>query len=571
MSVAHRRSPATVSACCLTGGSEPERLTAILALLRPGVDEIVVALDDRNADAASCLASVADRIMVFSHLDPGDRPIPWLFGLCRGDWIFNIDDDEVPSSELVAELPSFTGRTDLTHCWVARRWLYPDISTHIEAPPWNTEFQLRLVRRDARTLRFSDEFHRPVICEGPGRFIPAPLWHLDLAINPYERRLAKVWAYERARRGMRIGAYSHNSGVYLPELRAESPLGPVPACDLAAIERVLAPEPVAPVEPRVEYVSRAEIDAAWPGEPQPESLYDAALELVRPLPRLVASARQTIDIRVENRGNATWPYRGLVTLGVRWDGAGEGVRTELPSVIEPGESIVVPLHLDPPPGVSPRGLEIDLVNEHARWFGRPLRLSVEITSRRRVAVLGDRAATDRLLEALVFAPQVEPVVVDWGDPPGERYGHPRLEGPGPYLFGPDGRARLSALWRVVRLRWNARFREVCAGLDLLVITDDGLRAGAPPTREQLYVLAVAAVARARGLPVTRVDDGPPRPTGLLGRLLGLVVAVSSSSELLTELRAAEEPQTDRTPGRGSTMTDLERSKRFASAAQAEER
>jgi len=234
-----RPSHASLSVCCLTGGRYLPRLAAILGLLRPLADEIVVGVDDCARDSVGLLGSVADRILLFSHADPSDRPIAWLIRQCAGDWVFNIDDDEVPSAELLGELRGLTARSDITHCWVARRWLYPDPSTYLDQPPWSTEYQLRVFRADDRSLRFTDQFHRPVACTGPARFVEAPVWHLDTALASREERQRKAIRYERARRGMRIGAFSHNTGLYLPELHGELRLADVPPRELATIKEIL--------------------------------------------------------------------------------------------------------------------------------------------------------------------------------------------------------------------------------------------------------------------------------------------------------------------------------------------
>ena len=120
--VADARMAGAIRLVSIERGHDPLRLAGILWLLRPVVDEILVAVDDRNESLARVLAEVADRLVLFPHRAPGDRPIPWLFGLCRSDWIFNIDDDEVPSAALLGELPSLLQLPELTHCWIARRW-----------------------------------------------------------------------------------------------------------------------------------------------------------------------------------------------------------------------------------------------------------------------------------------------------------------------------------------------------------------------------------------------------------------------------------------------------------------
>ena len=109
-----------LSVCCMTAGSDPDLLAAILALFRPVSNEIVVALDDRRAEAVTQLAGVADRVVLFPYEPPSDRPIAWLFGLCSGRWILNVDDDEVPSVRLLATLPELVARDGVTHYWIAR-------------------------------------------------------------------------------------------------------------------------------------------------------------------------------------------------------------------------------------------------------------------------------------------------------------------------------------------------------------------------------------------------------------------------------------------------------------------
>ena len=190
----------------MTSGRRPELLAGVLAPFREVADEIVVAVDATRLETVQpAVAGVADRLLAFPATAPADRPIAWLFRACRGRWIFNIDDDEVPSPALIARLPEpLLLRDDVTHMWVARRWLHPTVETYIGAAPWGTEFQLRLVLADDRFLQFSDEFHRPVVCHGPSAYVEEPLWHLDTVLNPAARAGRKAAAYERERPGMRF-------------------------------------------------------------------------------------------------------------------------------------------------------------------------------------------------------------------------------------------------------------------------------------------------------------------------------------------------------------------------------
>ena len=128
-----KRPPTTkLSACCMTSGRRPELLAGILASLRAVVDEVVVAVEgDRAEDVHAAVADIADAVLVFPRTSPADRPIAWLFQSCSGTWLFNIDDDEVPSPALLAALPEIVQRKDITHAWVSRRWLYPTQASYL--------------------------------------------------------------------------------------------------------------------------------------------------------------------------------------------------------------------------------------------------------------------------------------------------------------------------------------------------------------------------------------------------------------------------------------------------------
>ena len=75
------------------------------------------------------------RLLFYPFEEPGDRPIPWLFRSVHGDWILNVDDDEVPSAALLDELPQLIDREDFTHAWIARKWLYPDPQHFLSRAP----------------------------------------------------------------------------------------------------------------------------------------------------------------------------------------------------------------------------------------------------------------------------------------------------------------------------------------------------------------------------------------------------------------------------------------------------
>jgi hypothetical protein len=285
--------------------SSSGRLAAIVDLLRPVVDEVVIAVEDgAEPGAAASLLELADVVRLFPHRDPGDSVIPWLHSLCSGEWILNVDDDEIPSTSLIAALPELVSARDVSHYWLARRWLWPDAGHLLADSPWGREWVLKLVRNDPTTLRFSDEFHRPVVVSGAARYVEAPLWHADFVIRPFDYRREKVLEYEHARRGMRVAGLALNPAFYLPELREGPRIAEVPEADRALIVAALAAEdPVAPPQPWAtpEHASNAEIDRFWPGCSREAELYLGRVEPRQEVAQLPAGVHQTNPVSCRSR------------------------------------------------------------------------------------------------------------------------------------------------------------------------------------------------------------------------------------------------------------------------------
>jgi hypothetical protein len=537
----------------MTAGPGP-RVAALLELLRPVTTELVVALDDRADDETErAVAGVADVVFRYPYLEPVDRALGWLFSLCSGDWILNLDDDEIPSTALVAALPRLVAATDVTHYWIARRWLTPDAAHFYDEPPWGRESALRLVRNDRLTIGFSDEFHLPLFANGPFRFVDEPLWHADAALRPYEVRREKVLAYERARRGMRVAGLSLNAAFYLPELRPETRTAPVPEPDRSLLARVLsADRATAPsgTNATVRHAGREEIDRLWVGGWRSlAGLHRGRVEPVEHVSRLTAGLQQTVDVRVANE--SSWTWRGgkaampEVRLAARWHGdAGDedglALRTPFPADLEPGASQLVPVHVVPPGRAGRYRLEIDLVHEHEQWFGAGFELEVEVAPRRLVALVGGGEALEAELDRILFEPELEPVLVEPGeDLPAEPFGHPHVPGVRDYLFhglenasrarmfvvlGVRTRrlvqraARFPSSEPVAPLQYGAEaFLAAVAGCEeMIVVSRDN---DAPLTRELWRLAATVRVAHRLGVPITVHERALEGPQGLTDRLL----------------------------------------------------
>ena len=392
-----------LSVCCLAGGP-PGRLVELLGLLRPVADEIVVAVDDRiGPERLERAAGLADRLIAFPYADPMERSLAWLHALCTGEWVFRIDDDEVPSRALLDLLRAPDER--LSHVWTPRRWLWGD-DRWLAGDPWAPDWQLRLTRRDA--ARFPGRTHIPVRADGAHAYLDAPIYHLDLVVNDFAHRAEKAERYERSRPGLRIGGLPFNVAYYLPELRDSVETEPVPESDATLVHRVVnaAAAPIGRA-PKLATATREEIDASWAERPLAETDYAATVALGR-APSLIAGELREIDVRVTNLGGATWPgghERGPeIRLSYRWRGLeqpDEQLRTPLPHDLTPGETVLVPMAFRAPcePGV--HEIVVDLVHERQRWFDAGAVASVHVHPRLDAVVLVGQPPGDPDFDHLV--------------------------------------------------------------------------------------------------------------------------------------------------------------------------
>jgi hypothetical protein len=516
----------TLTVTCMTGGPGP-RVAALLGLLRPLAQEIVVALDDRaDAETEGALAAVADRLVRYAYREPVDRPVRWLHSLASGDWILNLDDDEVPGAALLAELPALVRATDVTHYWIRRPWLWPDGGSVIAEQPWSSDYQLRLVLNDPRLLRFPSETHRPIEAIGPHRYVRAPLYHADALLNPLERREAKARKYEALRPGKRVGGGPMNHVLHLPERRAGLQVEPLPPEDVELVRAVLeAAGPGVPAQTRAATVDDERIEALWSGRAFADEDYRARISFLEEPRRLLAGEQRTFDIRVENLGGTTWPWgeqgEPEVRVSYRWldeHGAdlADGIRTSFPADVVPGSAVELPLHVLAPSAPGRYRIAVDLVHERVRWFGSPVEQPVDVERPLRLAIVG--ADDDVLARLAEEAPSVQPLVL--ASTPGPLYGPPRAPDLRAYLLEgtTHGRlrdfpllaARTATLLRAARrlragepvrplLRGGQEFLDALAGSTHLLVVGEAERG----IRERW--LRRATVAAAQALDVERVE------------------------------------------------------------------
>jgi hypothetical protein len=513
---------ASLSVFCRSAAAGP-RPAALLATLRGVADEIVVAVDSRaDPESHRDLLRVADRVVTYEFAEPYDRPLPWLFEQCRGDWALSIDDDEIPSLELIEALPELCADERLVHYSLPRRWLFPDASTYLDDWPWRPDYALRLLRRDPRLIRFSDEFHRSILAAGPGRFLTLPLWHVDPIVRPVEERRAKARLYERRRPGMRIAGRSHNYAFYLPENRPDPPLAPLPDAEREHVEAIVraGPQP-GPPRATVEPVAGVELDRLWPvTDPAARA---GRLELLEREPEeLIAGERRTVEVLVRNDGSATWPWGvdGVpeIRVGSRWfDPNGREleelqIHSVLAGPLPPGDAEVVPAHVVVPGEAGAYRLRLELLHQHVGWFGVALELDVDVRPQRRVVVIGDDDAVTEVAGILEELPELELVRLRRTPSRGPE-GYPEVADGRAYLFdgAPAGRYGFAAstFWRGLRLRLGPpppTVEELVAtlrGAEMLVVA--GLD-GPDQKRERWAVGLVERRARRLGVPVAHTRD-----------------------------------------------------------------
>jgi len=102
-----------------------------------------------------------------------------------------------------------------------------------------------------------------------------------------------------------------------------------------------------------------------------------AWAIVDPLESLAVAEATTVAVSLTNTGTEAWRSDAGDRLGYRWLDAGgkqvggEGLRTPLPAVVEPGQTVEVRARVQAPPEPGRYALAWQPVREHVRWYGPP--------------------------------------------------------------------------------------------------------------------------------------------------------------------------------------------------------
>ena len=386
-----------MSVCCLTA-DDPGMVAAALGTVRDVADEIVVAVDSRvDPGTLGPLRDVADTLVRFEYRHPPEAARPWLVDLCRHDRVLMVDGDEVPSTGLVAALGGDLARdTRTVQFRVPRRWCFPDERHWLAERPWWPDYQRRLLVRGP-SLDFDTAVHGGARAALPARYLAEPLYHLACAVTPFADRRARVRRYEADRPGLvAVGGGPMNDTLYVPEHFATLRPQPVPADDLAVLSAVVAARgcgsgPGSGDGNDLPVVAAEEIARHVPSDPLAAQGYRAALRVIECDRRTEPGNDTFLSVEVTNTGAAPLPHEDApgvqIRVGARLVDPGTGAPatdwalTPLPGDIPPGEYRILEVLIRVPGEPGMHTVEVDLVNERARWFGCPGRADFMVASR----------------------------------------------------------------------------------------------------------------------------------------------------------------------------------------------
>lgn len=175
-------------------------LPAVIANLRHFVDEVVVVVDAETRDDSWPVAhELADR----AELWPLAGGVPEAVrneaaALCRGDWIFMLDDDELVPPALQARIPFLLRMADHHEFVFPRKHIVSQEGRWITSRPWWPDYQVRLRSRHAwQTEPWPRLPHSSPV--GHCRMtVETPFWHLKFMVRRSDERIARMNAWGAA-------------------------------------------------------------------------------------------------------------------------------------------------------------------------------------------------------------------------------------------------------------------------------------------------------------------------------------------------------------------------------------
>ena len=366
---------------CITTRGPADRARALLELVRPRVDEIVLAVDRNGGqETLEACADLADRRLTYELERSPVWLVGWILHQCRGDWILRLDDDEVPSAALLDALPDLIADRYPTVIQLDRKWLYETPDRYITTFPWSLEHQPRLLRNVPSLWRFEGRVHMSGRWLGEVRTSDLGMYHLLLLNSSIEDRRSKREWYESLVPGLAVEEFPIED-MYVPEELEGIETAVVPEVDRPLIDSMLSPRPATPsgeAGPPVEEATLEQIRLYNTDRPVTAGAYSARIEFIEPRAELPPGVLRHFEVRVENLGDELWrPADGTppeIHLAWRWRDlrADRRLREEgrypFPETLRPGQRSRFPILVRTPSVPGRYALELDVVHEHVRWF-----------------------------------------------------------------------------------------------------------------------------------------------------------------------------------------------------------
>ena len=185
---------------CLITYNLASFLPHVLANVEALADEIVV-IDSFSTDGTAELLARHPKVRLTQRpfKDFGSQKNA-VFAEARGDWILNVDQDELLGDQLRADIPRLIESTRLTHYKLPRYWL-------LSGPPWRfvdsdkhyPDWCLRLFRNLPQFRFDADQIvhhHFPRDGRGPGKkHRRGHIFHFDFILRDRSQRMEKVNFY----------------------------------------------------------------------------------------------------------------------------------------------------------------------------------------------------------------------------------------------------------------------------------------------------------------------------------------------------------------------------------------
>lgn len=154
--------PALLSCYLLTFNSE-KYLPQILAALQPIADDLVL-VDSGSTDSTSEIAVTYGARFIYRKFDNFKNQRNFAQDQCQHSWVFNLDSDEVPTSECIQAIAqlkakNFGSETNGPDAYrIERHWYLLGRKVHCFYPIDSPDFPVRLFRKEMVSFKQSSNF-----------------------------------------------------------------------------------------------------------------------------------------------------------------------------------------------------------------------------------------------------------------------------------------------------------------------------------------------------------------------------------------------------------------------------